>query len=339
MLWNIIITDLIPIFVIMALGYASGKMQSFNGTNARSFNKLVLDYALPAALFLSIINADRSMLFSDIKLTLVCLFVIVGVFMFSYWGCYKFFKHTKQQAAICSLIAGSPTVGFLGFAVLDPIFGTSTSTGLVVAIVSIIVNAITIPIGLCLLNPSKLKAKNADNAAPNSTGEEKSSQTEKEKIQEELEGNTFYNAVIQPIVWAPILAVIFVLVGIKIPTQIDPTFELIANANSGVAVFAAGLTLSAVNFVFNFEIWYNTFVKLLLMPGLLLIAGMLVGMNGENLQMLVMAGALPPAFSGIIISSRYNVYVRIGTSSLAVSTFLFILSAPFWIWLTKTVAS
>lgn len=42
----------------------------------------------------------------------------------------------------------------LGFAVLDPIYGDSVSTGLVVAIISIIVNAITIPIGLYLLNPS-----------------------------------------------------------------------------------------------------------------------------------------------------------------------------------------
>ncbi|WP_434475723.1 AEC family transporter [Escherichia coli] len=45
-------------------------------------------------------------------------------------------------------------MGFLGFAVLDPIYGDSVSTGLVVAIISIIVNAITIPIGLYLLNPS-----------------------------------------------------------------------------------------------------------------------------------------------------------------------------------------
>lgn len=43
---------------------------------------------------------------------------------------------------------------FTGFAVLDPIYGDSVSTGLVVAIISIIVNAITIPIGLYLLNPS-----------------------------------------------------------------------------------------------------------------------------------------------------------------------------------------
>lgn len=314
-MWNIIVTDLIPIFVIMILGYVAGKNNAFTGENARSFNKLVLNYALPAALFLSIVKADRHMLFADLKLTIVSLCVIVAVFLWSFFGCWKFFKHTKSEAAVCALIAGSPTIGFLGFAVLDPIFGATTTTGLVVAIVAIVVNAITIPIGLCLLNPA---------SNPGAAGAKPS--------------NAFVNAIKQPVVWAPIIAVILVLIGIKFPSYLDPSFTLIAKANSGVAVFAAGLTLSAQKFVFGKEIWYNTFVKLLLMPAALLIIGLLVGLDGEKLQMLVLAGALPPAFSGIIISSRFQVYVRVGTSSLAVSTFLFVLSAPFWIWLTRLIA-
>lgn len=315
-MWNIILTCLVPIFVVMALGYAAGKTNAFTGESARILNKLVLNYALPAALFLSIVKADREMLFADLQLTLVSTLVILAVFLWSYFGCYKFFRHTRKEAAVCALIAGSPTIGFLGFAVLDPMFGATTTTGLVVAIVAIVVNAITIPIGLWLLNPA------ADGSA---TAGQKPS-------------NAFVSAIRQPVVWAPVLAVIFVLTGIRIPAELDPSFELIAKANSGVAVFAAGLTLSAQKFVFDKEIWYNTFVKLLLMPGALLLVGLLVGIEGEKLQMLVMAGALPPAFSGIIIGSRYQTYVRVGTSSLAISTFLFMLSAPFWIWITRLVA-
>lgn len=315
-MWNIILTCLVPIFVVMALGYAAGKTNAFTGENARILNKLVLNYALPAALFLSIVKADREVLFADLQLTLVSTLVILAVFLWSYFGCYKFFRHTRKEAAVCALIAGSPTIGFLGFAVLDPMFGATTTTGLVVAIVAIVVNAITIPIGLWLLNPA------ADSSA---TAGQKPS-------------NAFVSAIRQPVVWAPVLAVIFVLTGIRIPAELDPSFELIAKANSGVAVFAAGLTLSAQKFVFDKEIWYNTFVKLLLMPGALLLVGLLVGIEGEKLQMLVMAGALPPAFSGIIIGSRYQTYVRVGTSSLAISTFLFMLSAPFWIWITRLVA-
>ena len=151
--------------------------------------------------------------------------------------------------------------------------------------------------------------------------------------------NAFFNSLNEPVVCSPILAVILLLFGVKCPSVLDPSFTLIAKANSGVAVFAAGLTLSAQKFEFDTEIIYNTIVKLILMPGVLLVVGLLVGLDGTKLQMLVLAGALPPAFSGIIISSRFQVYVRTGTSSLAVSTLCFAGAAPFWIWLSRLVTS
>ena len=61
-------------------------------------------------------------------------------------------------------------------------------------------------------------------------------------------------------------------------------------------------------------------------------------MDPTKLQMMVLAGALPPAFSGIIIGSRYQQYVRTGTSTLAFSIFMCVLAAPLWIWITRLVA-
>ena len=152
---EILIKDILPIFVIMFLGYAAGKRGVFSTSDSKILNKLVLTYALPAALFVSIVKADRQMLFDDLKLTIISFVVITALFLWSYFSCYKFFKHTKSEAAVCALIAGSPTIGFLGFAVLEPIYGATATTGLVVAIVSIVVNAINIPIGLALLNNGK----------------------------------------------------------------------------------------------------------------------------------------------------------------------------------------
>ena len=187
---DILIKDILPIFVIMFLGYASGKSKVFSYENAQVFNKLVLNYALPAALFISIVKADRTMLFNDLKLTIISLVIITGVFLWSYFSCYKFFKHTKSEAAVCALISGSPTIGFLGFAVLEPIYGATASTGLVVAIISIVVNAINIPIGMALMNAGGTQQQ----------GGKKS--------------NPVLSALAEPVCWAPILAVIMVLLGI-----------------------------------------------------------------------------------------------------------------------------
>ena len=292
---NIMLTDLVPIFVIMILGYVSGKKGEFNAANARSLNQFVLNYALPAGLFVSIVKADRAMLFSDIRLSLVSLGVIVGCYFWSYFSCLKFFKHSKAEASIAGLVGGAPTIGYLGFAVLEPIYGTSATVGLVVAVVAIVVNAVTIPLALCLLNPGRQSAAAAGNPPVKPS-------------------NALLNALKEPV------------------------FNLIANANAGVAVFAAGITLSTNKFEFNAEVLYNSFVKLIFMPAAMLAIGLLTGMNGEKLQMLVLCGALPPVFSGIIIGSRFQTYVQTGTSSLAVSTFLFMATAPLWIWLSRLIA-
>jgi len=310
---DILIKDILPIFVIMFLGYWAGKEGVFKTEDSKVLNKLVLTYALPAALFVSIVKADSAMLFDDLKLTLVSLVVITGMFLWSYYSCYKFFRHTKSEAAVCALISGSPTIGFLGFAVLEPIYGATATTGLVVAIVSIVVNAINIPIGLALMNNGG-------------------------SVHQTKKGNPVIDALKEPVCWAPILAVILVLLDIKFPAILDPNFELIAKANSGVAVFAAGLTLSGMKFQLDKEVIYNTVLKLVLMPAALLVVGMLFHMEADKLQMMVLAGALPPAFSGIIIGNQNQLYERTGTSSLAFSILLFVVTAPFWIWITRMVA-
>jgi predicted permease len=178
-----------------------------------------------------------------------------------------------------------------------------------------VVNAINIPIGLALMNQGRGNVVLA--------GGKKS--------------NPVIDALKEPVCWAPILAVILVLLDIKFPVILDPNFELIAKANSGVAVFAAGLTLSGMKFQLDKEVVYNTIQKLILMPAALLIVGLLFHMESDKLQMMVLAGALPPAFSGIIIGNQNQLYERTGTSSLAFSILLFVIAAPFWIWVTRLV--
>ncbi|MBD5243249.1 MAG: AEC family transporter [Paramuribaculum sp.] len=313
---HVILYAIVPIIVVMLAGYISGKRGAFTGDDAKKFNKVVLDYALPAALFVSIVQATREDLIRDAKLTLVSTIGIMACFMLVYFVFkYCFKKNTGADAAISALISGSPTIGFLGFAVLEPIFGTSPSVALVVAIVGIVVNAIGIPVGLSLMNAS-LEKQN-----PGSTKGESA-------------WKPVIHALEQPVAWAPILAVVWVLVGIPWPKELSPSFDLIAKANASMAVFSAGITLSAIKFTINWQAVLGSIMKMIVMPAVVLILGLVFGMDPLNLKMLVVAAALPPAFSGIIIADEYNTYVATGTSSLTLSVILFIGFCPLWIWLT-----
>lgn len=227
-----------------------------------------------------------------------------------------------QESAISALISGSPTIGFLGFAVLQPIFGDSASVGLVIAIVAIEVNAIGIPLGLALFNTGEARAREKAAAGTGLT------------VKKPNPWAPVGKALMEPVAWAPILAVILVLCGLKWPSYLDPSFQLIIGANSSIAVFAAGITLSSVRININGQAVMGSVLKLIVMPLLILIAGIIFRMDPLNLKMLVVCAALPPAFSGIIIASQKNCYVATGTSSLALSTILFMGFCPLWIWIT-----
>lgn len=313
---HVILYAIVPIVVVMLAGFISGKRGIFTGADAKKFNKVVLDYALPAALFVSIVQASREDLAKDLKLTLVSLAGIMGCFMLVYFVFkYCFKKNTGADAAVSALISGSPTIGFLGFAVLEPIFGTTPAVALVVAIVGIVVNAVGIPVGLSLMNASLEKQQ------PGSAKKESA-------------WKPVVHALEQPVAWAPILAVILVVCGLHWPDWLSPSFDLIAKANASLAVFSAGITLSAIKFTINRQVVLGSLMKMVLMLLVVLILGLFVGMDAFNLKMLVISAALPPAFSGIIIADEYNTYVATGTSSLTLSMILFIGFCPLWIWLT-----
>lgn len=267
---TILVNDIVPILVIMLLGYVCGKFTFFDDDQRQGLNKLVLNIALPAALFISIVKATRKMFAQDIVLTLISIVGVTGLFMVSYYLDKVMFHRSTQEAAVCALIAGSPTIGFLGFAVLDPIYGNNATTNLVIGIVSIVVNAVTIPLGLMLINKgqARLKQKVAakkDNGstqvqvklapkkgetkpvvkrvavpdgAPISDEEAKALkevgiQREIDLVHAEFDDHagekdtkkmnptlkSIIDAVKKPVAAAPLLAVIFVLIGIRIPTS------------------------------------------------------------------------------------------------------------------------
>ena len=303
---HVILYAIVPIIVVMLAGFISGKKGIFDGDDAKKFNKVVLDFALPAALFVSIVQASREMLAADLKLTLVSLIGIMGCFMLVYFVFRMIKGNTGADAAVSALISGSPTIGFLGFAVLEPIFGTTPAVALVVAIVGIVVNAVGIPVGLSLMNASLEKQQ------PGSTKKESA-------------WKPVLHALAQPVAWAPILAVVWVVAGIPWPKYLSPSFDLIKGANASMAVFSAGMTLSAIKININFQAILGSVMKMIVMPAVVLGLGLLFHMDVDNLKMLV---------SGIIIADEYNTYVSTGTTSLTLSVILFVGFCPLWLWLT-----
>ncbi|UMX91595.1 AEC family transporter [Escherichia coli] len=93
------IGDLLPIIVIMLLGYFGNpneKLFQSRKIKPGHFNKLVLNYALPAALFVSITRANE-MIFCGHSPDPCITCGYCRMFLFLWFGCYKFLNVLMQK--------------------------------------------------------------------------------------------------------------------------------------------------------------------------------------------------------------------------------------------------
>ncbi|MCJ8142118.1 AEC family transporter [Ancylobacter sp. A5.8] len=302
-----IFQDIFSIFFVLALGYIAGKRSSFDQAQAFGFNHLVLTYCLPALLFVSIANSSREELLSDTRLLIISVAVLLFWYLVAFFGALFVFGHDRREAGIAGLSAGAPTVGFLGMAVLSPLFGGSAA--LSVAIVALVVNVILVPLGMFFVAPKGTKPMAA-----------------------------LINAAKEPVVLAPMIAVILVITGIQMPELFRAPLALIGHATSGVAIFAAGLVLSAHKFQLNAEVIWNSVIKVGFMPASMLALALATGVSATHLEQVVLLAALPPAFSGIVIAGREHTYVGLASSTLIVSVLGFAVAAPLWTGLARHLA-
>ena len=301
-----ILQDIVAVFAVLALGWLAGRRSAFSQEQAEGLLHLVLTYALPAMLFVSIVRSTRAELFSDGKMLGLAAVVLVGWQAVGFAVARRGFGRDRREAGIASLATAAPTIGFLGTAVLVPTYGAPSV--LSIAIVALVINLVMIPLTVFLIAPTDSGPRAA-----------------------------LVTAIRQPLVLAPLVAVLLILAGLSVPAVVLEPLGLIAHANSGVAVFAAGLMLTANRPRLDREIAWNSLVKLVLMPGSMLAGALWIGLSGDRLEELVLLAALPSLFTSVVLAGRYRVYVAPATSTMVVTSIGFALAAPAWIALARAV--
>jgi predicted permease len=62
---DILLNALVPIFAIMALGYLAGWIRDIDNQHVAELNALVMDFALPASLFVATASTPRAVLLAQ----------------------------------------------------------------------------------------------------------------------------------------------------------------------------------------------------------------------------------------------------------------------------------
>jgi len=298
---------LLPVFFVLALGYVAGKRHSFDAHQAAGLSELAIGFALPASLFVGMTEIPKELLLQQGRLVLALILSHDGLFLVA-WVLLRRVKSVQGAASIiyALLLATSATPVF-GVAVLQPLLG-DTSTG-TVGLVALAINLV-VPAAVILLETS-----NSGNGV-----------TPAARRAQVLSG--LKSGLKSPLLWGPILGIVVVLVGLRIPKPIASCFEMIGSATSGVAVFTVGLTLAAHAFHLSRAVVLATLGRITVQTAVLFALLHLLHVQSPFAREALVCCSFPLATIVVLLAAKYKAMEAESASALLLSTLSLVVTVP-----------
>jgi malonate transporter and related proteins len=301
---------LLPVFFVLALGYAAGKRHTFYAIQAAGFSKLALGFALPAALFVSMTDIRRDLLLQQGRLVLALLLAHVGLFLIALFVLQRIESLKGAGAIICALMLSSSATPVFGIAVLRPLLG-DTSAG-TVGLVALAINLV-MPMAIIFLEMNGAKTiASGPGATPQSSPA--------------IGG--LKAGLKSPLFWAPVLGILVVLIGFHIPVAVASSFEMIGSATSGVAVFTVGLTLAAHTFHLSKTVLLGTLGRVTVQTAVLFALFHLLHVSGPFAREALVCTSFPMATAVVLFAAKYKALEAETASILLLSTIALLLTVP-----------
>jgi predicted permease len=301
---------LLPVFFVLALGYIAGKRNSFDPDQAAGLSKLAVSFALPASLFVSMTDIRKDLLLQQGRLVLALILSHAGLFLVSWLalGLVKSLRGTP--AMIYALLLATSATPVFGIAVLQPLLG-DTSTG-TVGLVALAINLV-VPAAIILLETS-----NSEAGAASASSSSRQAQV--------LSG--LKSGLKSPLLWGPVLGIVVVLVGVRIPKAIASSFEMIGSATSGVAVFTVGLTLAAHAFHLSKAVILATLGRITVQTAVLFALLHLLHVQSPFAREALVCCSFPLATIVVLLAAKYKAMEAESASALLLSTLSLVVSVP-----------
>jgi malonate transporter len=305
---HIILLALCPMFFVMALGYAAGWRGIVDNSRVGELNALVMDFALPAALFAATATTPRREMLVQWQL-----FAVLGIVMVAqYFSWYLFRRRaaciSQGAAAIEALTVALPNFAAVGLPIVSAVLGSGKTVPVAVAIAAGAI--LPSPLTILLLELSGKMAPVATEAAS-------------ARIRRALR-----RALTRPIVLAPFLGILLSLSGLPLNDVVTASFLLIGRAAPGVALFLTGLVLSAQSFRLDRTTVYAAGMTNLIQPSLVAAIVFIFPFQAEIAKLAILLAALPSGFFGILFGVRYRQDTAAAGAMIIASTLLSIVTLP-----------
>jgi hypothetical protein len=296
-----VLTALAPVVVTLLLGFAAAWHQDFGVKDAAVLNRMVLLYAVPVALFVGTVGTPRGELIQGAAFAVAMCVAIIGMYTLVFLLFRFMLRFSLSESVLAALAASAPAAPFMGPAILGEVIGKASAIS--IAIASLVINLVAVPVTVFGLELGKTPTASTAPPTAHHSG-----------IWKEL-----LETLRAPMVWAPLLAFVLALCGVKIPAILDHGFSLLSHASSGVAIFASGIMLAAYKIKIDRIVASLVVLKNVVQPGLVLGGLLWLGYGGPLVTKAVLTTAIPTMPIVIVLAVQYQVSEARASSTLFLS--------------------
>jgi hypothetical protein len=299
----IIINALAPVAFVILLGWLAGRYGIIEVAASNALAVLVLDFCLPADLFIGTASASPGEL-EDWRFFVAIAVGLLAIYLAGLVIALVFFRLRVDASALQALNCSFPNMAFMGIPVLTAVIGPSAVLPVVVG--NLVSSLVLLPATLALLEAGKSGNRSRQGLT--------------------VIWNAVLGSIRQPLVIAPIVGVVVALLGWHLPDAIHNSFTLMGNATSGVALFALGLLLTGERLKLSLAAILNVVMKNVAQPAVMWALVLLFDIPGEYRRELILLGALPTATITWMFALRYKVYSNESNATVLLSTILSIVT-------------
>ncbi len=291
---NVVIRTVIPILLLMGMGFFSRRMGFLKSGDERVLSAYVYYFALPALFFVNMVETNfieetLRFMFAGI----IPVFVVLTIYTFLYLM-FRFSKNTLYLL-ILSTIFGS--LAFFGIPFITFAFPTRQGEHLATLSAATIA-IISVTISITVLELYKLEKSTIWKGLKH--------------VSKRLSKN--------PLIISILSGILLSIIGIEVPSPLSTSLHMLGGTTSTVAIFMLGVFLYGrkyTNVVRAFEL---SLLRIMFLPTLALLTTMLFNLPDVERSILVLMHGMPVAISMIVLSERYNFYKETIASLILVSS-------------------
>jgi malonate transporter len=296
------------------LGFVAAWRHDFGPKDAPILNRMVLTYAVPLALFAGTVTATRAELDQDFPLVVALCVGIIGLYAVVFLLVRIVFHLRTGASALAALTASAPAVPFIGPAVLGDLLGRTSAIPITIG--SLLINLTVVPATILFLALDATEVETEGNNVVVHGGMRSTAHPEScLSVLVTRLGET----VKEPLVWAPVLAFVIVLCGLRIPQLLVSPLFMLGNASGGVALFASGIVLASSKVIINGRVLFFVLLKNIVQPALVLSGLQWLGYHNPIVREAVLTTAIPAMPIVIMLALKYRVAEAAAASAVFLS--------------------